>query len=185
MGKLSLLAALLLVACGCDRRKASGGEGTTAAPAASEISIVNAFGACDDVPLCEKECDAGASDRCRRLGVTYQFGNFVPKDERRALSYYEIACKLGNPSACLSSGQMYEYHHGVEKDDARGAAFYKQSCDLGYSPGCANYAIMLETGRGVPKDLARATSLYDGACKEGAGLACDRLRVLRAAAADH
>ena len=180
----ALVVALVFFAPSCDKHKPSGDQSTAPPPAASAISIVNALGACDDVPLCEKECDAGASDRCRRLGVTYQFGNFVEKDEKKALAYYELACKLGNASACVSAGQIYEYHHGVEKDDARAAAFYKQSCELGYSPGCANFAIMLENGRGLPKDLAKATALYDKACKEGAGLACDRLGVLRIAA-DH
>jgi TPR repeat protein len=148
-------------------------------PAApSTVTIANMVGVCDDIALCEKECDAGQADRCRRLGSTYQFAPGAAKDETKAAAYYELACTMKNASACVSSGQMYEFSHGVAKDDAKAAAYYKKGCDLGYMVGCANYAIMLENGRGVPKDIAAAVPIYENACKAGAGLACERLRAL-------
>ena len=149
---------------------------------ASTVTLMTSLGspiaACPDVPLCERECDAGQSDRCRRLGDSYQFANDEGKDDALATAYYERACALGNAPACLSAGQMYEFHHGVSKDDSRAAGYYKRGCDVGFVASCANLAIMLENGRGVPADIGAASALYERACRSGAGLACDRLRAL-------
>ena len=60
--RATLIALVLLAALSCDKRRAPAPESTAPAPTSSAISIVNAFGACDDLPTCEKECDAGASD---------------------------------------------------------------------------------------------------------------------------
>ena len=144
----------------------------TPAPNPSGGIVVNAIMACDDIPTCDRECDAGASDRCRRLGVSYFSGTNVDKDETHATALFVKACDLGNASACLSVGQMYEYHHGVDKDDARAARAYRSSCDLGWAAGCVNYGIMLENGRGVPKDLTAARALYESGCKQGGKQAC-------------
>jgi TPR repeat protein len=141
------------------------------------VQMVNTMGACEDLPTCERECDGGAGDRCRRIGVSYEFGQGVAKDAKAAVAWYEQACGLKNPTGCEAAGRMYEYH--VEpKDMSKAAAFYERACTMGWQGGCANWAIMLENGRGVPQDLAKARVLYDGACKAGAGLACDRLKVL-------
>jgi TPR repeat protein len=164
--------------CACDRHAGGRAEGEPA-PTGSTISIAAALGDCDDVSVCEKECDAGKSDRCRRLGVTYEFGKGVTKDPVRATQLYEQACTMDNSDACLSAGRMYEYHHGVGKDDAKAVALYIRACDLENPTGCANLAIMLENGRGATKDEARAARLYDQACAKGAGLACERAKVLR------
>jgi TPR repeat protein len=171
---------LVLALAACDKRRATQEE-QPAPPAVSAITIANVFGTCDDVAACEADCDAGVADRCRLTGTTFQFGTkAVTKDEKRALSFYDRACTLKNAGGCVSAGQMWEFHHGVDKDDAKAAAFYKQACDLDDQVGCANYAIMLERGTGVPKDDAKAIALFDKACQKGAGLACDRLKVLRA-----
>jgi TPR repeat protein len=164
---------------GCkDKNRIDLNEEYRQAAPASTMTIANVVGVCEDVPTCERECDAGQADRCRRLGSTYQFAEGAAKDETKATAYYEKACAMGNASGCVSSGQMFEFAHGVAKDDAKAAAYYKKGCDLGYMVGCANYAIMLENGRGVPKDVAQAIPIYENACKAGAGLACDRLRAL-------
>jgi uncharacterized protein len=176
------LALLALASLGCDKRRPAPQE-ENPTPPTSAVTIANVFGTCDDIAVCEAECDAGAPERCRRAGTTFQFGTkSVTKDEKRALAYYERACTLKNPSGCVSAGQMWEFHHGVDKDDAKAATFYKLACDLDDQVGCANYAIMLERGSGVPKDEDKARALYDKACQRGAGLACDRLKVLRATA---
>jgi TPR repeat protein len=149
--------------------------------APSVMTIANVMGDCEDVPLCERECNAGQADSCRRLAVTYEFGKSdAGRDETAGTKYFDRACALGNANGCVSSGQMHEYGHGVPKDPTEATAAYGRACTLGYQVGCANLAIMLENGRGVPKDIERAKVLYDGACKAGAGLACERLKALAA-----
>jgi TPR repeat protein len=159
---------------GCGRRDGTGGEAPS--PSASVISIGVALGACSDLAQCEKECDAGSADPCRRLAASYALGKGATKDEERGAVLYARACDLGDAPACVFAGQMYEYARGVAKDDVRAAGFYERSCDLTWVAGCYNFAIMLENGRGVPLDRARAGDLYQKACTAGAKQACDKAR---------
>jgi TPR repeat protein len=174
--------AALAFAGGCSKKGndtgPAPGDTDYAAPSSPPpVQMVNMIVGCEDLDVCFRECDAGAGDRCRRLGVTFEFGRGVAKDAKSAIAWYEHACSLGNAVGCESAGRMYEFH--VEpKDFEKAAALYKKSCDVGWQGGCANYAIMLENGRGTAKDLGKARELYSGACKAGAGLACDRLRGL-------
>jgi TPR repeat protein len=188
--RIALLVAALAVLGACEDKKRSPSQDTTKyqAPAGepSAITIANVFATCNDPKACAAECDAGNGETCRKLGTTYQFGNAAtPKDERRALAYFEQACAMKVGAGCTSAGQMYEFHHGVDKDDVRAADFYRRGCETGDQVGCANWAIMLENGRGVAKDTEKAALLYDNACRAGAGLACDRLKSLRSPDAGH
>jgi TPR repeat protein len=180
--RTALLAAALLAApVACDRR--GGGESSAGAPSpsASVVSLAVEMGACPDLGACERECDAGSADRCRRLGVTYEFGRKgVDADPVRATELYVHACQMKDTEACISAGRMYEYHHGVDKDDVKATGFYERACDLANPTGCANLAIMLENGRGTARDEGRALQLFDDACAKGAGLACEHARSIRA-----
>jgi len=162
-----------IVAC---RDKSSGAK---TAPSSSVIAIGLSLGACDDVPICERECSAGSSDRCRRLAATYALGQGVEKDEARATALYEHACAMSDPAACVFAGQMHEYAHGVPKDDAKAVGFYKRACEVPWAPGCYNLAIMYENGRGVASDRSKAAALYGMACGAGAKRACDKAKELQ------
>jgi TPR repeat protein len=179
-GGLALLL-VLLAATGCTKgdQGAIPSDKDYAAASVPPMQIANAMGACEDLAVCERECDAGSGDRCRRLGVSYEFGQGVPKDVKQSIALYERSCDLGNATGCEAAGRMYEFH-AEPKDLTKAASFLKRACDIGWQSGCANYALLLEQGRGVPRDVARAKQLYEGACKAGAGLACDRLKILAA-----
>jgi TPR repeat protein len=165
----------VLVACG---RGASPSQ-EQAAPAGSVISVALAIGTCDDVEVCERECDAGSADRCRRLAATYALGRGAGKDEARATALYEQACTMKDPSACVFAGQMHEYAHGVPKDDAKAASLYARSCDMEWPAGCYNLAIMYENGRGVQVDRSKAEEKYGRACAAGAKQACDKAKEMQ------
>jgi TPR repeat protein len=169
------IACVLCAACG--KKKTDDAQ---PAPSSSVISIGVELGGCPDVLACERECDAGSADRCRRLAVTYAFGKGVQKDEAHATALYERACAMNDPTACVFAGQMYEFSRGVAKDDAKAAHFYGNACSSGYAPGCFNLAIMYERGTGVARDLAKAAELYQSACNAGAKQACEKAKELAA-----
>jgi TPR repeat protein len=175
-GALLLLAAFPRVRCDVPHGDV---DPTLAAPSASVVTIAAGIGFCDDLDVCAKECNGGSSDRCRRLGVNYEFGHGVDVDGAHATALYEKSCTMGNSEGCLSTGRMYEFHHGVTKDDAKAVSFYRRACDIGDQAGCANLAIMLEAGRGTPKDLAEAAKLFADACTHGSSLACTHAKALR------
>jgi TPR repeat protein len=174
--------ALAVAASSCGRRGDAGGNPEQPSPSASVITLGVEMGACDDLAACASECDAGSSDRCRRMGVSYEFGRGVDRDQVHATELYEKACGMDNSEGCLAAGRMYEFHHGVAKNDTKAVAFYERTCDLHNPVGCANLAIMLESGRGTPRDPTRAALLFDQACAKGAGLACEHAKALHASA---
>jgi TPR repeat protein len=172
---VSALAVALLI--GCHRNTSSQEQ---SAPSASVITLGLAIGTCDNIEVCETECDAGSADRCRRLGATYALGRGASQDESRAATLYERACAMSDPSACLFAGQMNEFARGVVKDDAKAARFYERSCELQWAAGCYNLAIMYERGTGVRPDRARAGELYQKACTAGAKSSCEKANEMRA-----
>jgi TPR repeat protein len=165
----------------CGRHVDADPGGPQPSPSASVISVGVEMGACGDLVACAKECDAGSADRCRRMGVSYEFGKGADADLVHATELYEKACAMGDSEGCISAGRMYEFHHGVSKNDARAVGFYERACDLRNPAGCANLAIMLESGRGTSRDTARAARLFDQACTSGSGLACERGKALKEA----
>ena len=175
---LSLLA--LFPRLGCGHAAGESGDPSTPAPSASVITIAAGIGFCENLTTCENECAGGSSDRCRRLGVNYEFGHGVDVDGVQATGLYEKACLMNNADGCLAAGRMYEFHHGVAKDDPKAVSFYTRACDLGYDAGCVNLAIMIENGRGTPKEPAKAAALFARACDKGSSLACAHARSLRA-----
>jgi TPR repeat protein len=174
------LAFAVVLCSACSRHRSPGNEQEQPAPSASVVTVGVALGTCSDIPACEKECDAGSADRCRRLGATYAFGEGVEKDEARATALFEHACDMKDPSACMFAGQMHEFAHGVPKDYGKAARFYERACDLQWVAGCYNLGIMYERGTGVPADRQKAGELYQMACTAGATQACDKAKEMHA-----
>jgi len=159
----------------CGRNKHPSGD-SQEAPAPSVITLGVSLGSCEDLASCERECDAGSADRCRRLAVSYALGQGAEKDETRATGLYEKACSMGDPSACVFAGQMHEYAHGVPKDEQAAAHLYDVACERGWPPGCYNRAFLYENAHTLTRDHRKAAELYQVACKAGATQACDRAK---------
>jgi TPR repeat protein len=174
----TVVALAALVSCTPSReRTAPGGP----APSESAVTLGIALGTCSDIPTCERECDAGSADRCRRLAASYSFGQGgLPKDEAHAVLLYEQACRMKDPSSCMFAGQMSEFGRGAPKDPAKAIGFYREACDLHWVAGCYNLGIMYERGTGVPADVRKAIELYRGACDAGALTACAKAAELTA-----
>jgi TPR repeat protein len=177
LGKAAL-ALLWCFAGGACHRQATSTE--QPAPSSSAITLGIALGACTDLPVCERECDAGSADRCRRLAAASAFGEAdAAKDESHAAALYEHACVMNDPSSCMFAGQMSEYARGVTKDDAKAVRLYRRACDLRWVAGCYNLALMYERGTGVPRDEQKAYELYAGACDAGALTSCEKAEALK------
>ncbi len=109
---------------------------TSPAVMASAVQIAAGMGACDDVELCTRACDAGTSEQCRLLGVTYEFGRSdAGKSESLGTAFFDRSCALGSPAGCVSSGQMHEYAHGVTKDVVFAACRVREGLQGGVAGG--------------------------------------------------
>jgi len=174
-GALVFLLLFPRLSCGSEETATPGGP----APSSSVITIAAGIGFCENLSTCEKECEGGSSDRCRRLGVNYEFGHGVEVDGVRATALYAQACEMKNTEACIAAGRMNEFHHGIPKDDVKAVSYYTRACDLNDPTGCANLAIMLEKGAGIVKDKERARALFAKGCDQGSSLACSHAQALR------
>jgi TPR repeat protein len=103
-----------------------------------------------------RAAELGHAGALHNLGLMYESGRGIAKDETKAADYYRRAADEGNPDAQYSLGVIYEFGRGVPKDEAIAAEWYRRSAEQGdaeaqYYLGC-RYA----EGRGVRKDDARA-----------------------------
>ena len=120
-----------------------------------------------------QECDVGKAGACTFLGQTYQFGQGVPIDYRRALESYRKGCEAGGSGACGSLGGMYEAGQAVRADAQAALGFYQRGCEGGYAVACRNIGALLQRGApGVPMDLVKTVAALGKACELGDGWSC-------------
>ena len=76
-----------------------------------------------DVLDLDKACSGGKPEGCAALGLLYEEGRVVGKDERRAVTLFALACEAGNALAC--------------------ERYYGKSCEHGLSAPCASQGVCL------------------------------------------
>lgn len=88
---------------------------------------------------CEK-VNVNQALACHNLGVSYDKGEGVRQDYRKAYELYKKTCdmKYGGLS-CAALGSMYENGQGVRQNLSIAKQYYGKACDLGSQIGCDNY----------------------------------------------
>ncbi len=76
------------------------------------------------------------------------------QNDRKAISYYEMAAAQNYPVAVTNLGVCYENGWGVEKDEARAFQYYLKSANLGHGLSQYYCAIAYSTGTKKPKPTA-------------------------------
>jgi TPR repeat protein len=104
--------------------------------------------------------DAGNAKAQNYLGVLYDHGYGVPRDDAQAVAWYRKAADQGNPEAQSNLGRLYDNGHGVLQDDARAVAWYRKAAEQGDAGAQTSLGAAYETGRGVARDLAQAAEWY-------------------------
>lgn len=99
-------------------------------------------------------------------GQMYYYGEGVPQDYSKALSFYEQSACQGNALAQMMLGFCYENARGVPQDLVRAATFYKQSSDQGNVLAKTHLARCYNYGYGVPHNDSIALNLYEQALKQ-------------------
>jgi TPR repeat protein len=117
----------------------------------------------DQLRFAELHKQANAGDPRAQLwvGVAYQRGIGVKRDEGTAVAWFLRSASAGNPDAQNSLGQSYEEGSGIHRDYAQAARWYHAACENrpdygGAGQGCNNLGLLYFYGRGVPKDYALA-----------------------------
>ena len=75
--------------------------------------------------------DQGNASAQNNLGVMYDNGEGVLKDDAEAVRWYRLSADQGNASAQYNLGVSYANGEGVLKDDAEAVRWYRLSADQG------------------------------------------------------
>ena len=68
-----------------------------------------------------------------RLGVCYEYGTGVEKDEQRAVELYQKAAEQGDATAQFNLEVCYENGTGVAKDEQMAVELYQNAAEQGHA----------------------------------------------------
>lgn len=114
------------------------------------------------------KAEKGDSAAQSNIGVCYQKGLGVAKDEAQAVVWYRKAAEQGQAVAQSNLGMCYEYGLGVTKDLIQALTWYRKAADQGDTTAQTNLGSLYATGVGVLKDEAQAAILFQKAAEQGA-----------------
>jgi TPR repeat protein len=124
----------------------------------------------------EKACNGGKLlIACNELGVIYNNGEGVTKDQGKAVELYRTACNGGLLKGCANLGAMYQNGQEITQNSGKAAELYRTACDGGEPLGCFYLGFLYESGQGVTQDLGKAVELYRLACDGGVKAGCSYL----------
>lgn len=109
------------------------------------------------------------------LGLMYEQGRVVPRDDAQAVAWYRRAAEQGAVDAQLQVGIAYASGRGVPRDDALAVAWYRKAAEQGSAAAQNNLGIMYAEGRGVPRDAAQAAEWFRKAADQGLAVAQNSL----------
>lgn len=110
---------------------------------------------------------AGDADSQMRVGLLFDLGRGVAKDERRAAEWYRRAAEQGHRVAQLTLGTSYDNGIGVSKDERLAYAWLRRAAEQGSDEAQARVAAMLGAGRGVTKNERQAAAWLRRAAEQG------------------
>ena len=114
-----------------------------------------------------RQCADMGNDQCQlALGVQYEYGQGVPKDESQAVAWYRKSADQGNAIGQKTLGLMYELGKGIPENWAEAFRLYSLSAEK-YQEGAFALARMFEFGMGVPQNRARAIEWFKKAAALG------------------
>lgn len=129
-----------------------------------------------------KEADKlGHMKAARYIGLLYQEGRGVPKNDKETASWFKKGAEDGDITSQYLLGKCYEDGTGVERDYALALKWYRKSAERGdiiAAPGMTGEALLLEKGLGGERNLPLARQLLTKAAALGYAPAKEALAAL-------
>ena len=110
--------------------------------------------------LLEPLAQNGDAEAQFRLGVMFQNGLGVVRDEKRGFYWMRLSADQDHGLAQHGLGIMYLYGEGVAQNDAEALRCFERGASQGLLGSLTSLAMMYDQGRGVEKDPERARALY-------------------------
>ncbi len=139
--RLAVAALLITLSLACPARAEQFSDGV-AAFAAKEYTTA--------AILWKQEAGKGSADALLQLGLLYDLGLGMPRDQAVAFDYYLKAAQLGLADAEFNVAVMLEAGTGVDRDTQAAAIWYARSALAGNQRAAFNLGLMYRDGSGVP-----------------------------------
>ncbi|MEM7120069.1 MAG: SPOR domain-containing protein [Pseudomonadota bacterium] len=101
------------------------------------------------------------------LGILYENGRGVLKDDALAATWYQKAAEAGHPVAQFNLGNLYQQGRGVERDVSQALFWWSEAAAQGLPNAQLNMGIAYHLGEGVEPDPERAFRLFLSAANAG------------------
>ncbi len=90
------------------------------------------------------------------LGVSYRFGQGVPKNYAEAVKWYRKAAEQGYDKAQYNLGVCYDFGKGVPQDHAKAVSWYRKAAEQGHAKAQFNLGVSYKYGQGVTRNIVEA-----------------------------
>jgi uncharacterized protein len=101
------------------------------------------------------------------LGVMYDQGWAVKRDQAQSLHWYLKAAEQGNAPAQFHLGVLYYTGHEVPRDYAEAARWVQKAARQGYGKAQYGLGCLYYEGHGVAQDYAQAVQWFHEAARQG------------------
>ena len=115
--------------------------------------------------------DQGDTKAMTTVGLMFETGRSVAKDEAEAVVWYQRAADLGFADAQVRLGECYERGKGVEKDETRAVLWYRKAADQDNALGSVELARLFFRGKTIARDIDEYVRLIDRAIEQDDPLA--------------
>ena len=113
------------------------------------------------------KAEAGDAEAQFNLGVMYDEGEGVPKDDKEAVKWWQKAADQGNAKTQVNLGGMYEKGQGVGQDFKEAFKWYQTAADQGFVNAQYNLGVMYDNGQGVEQDYMTTYAWWNIAATNG------------------
>ncbi len=121
----------------------------------------------DAVNILKDAVEHGHAQSQYALGVMFEKGLGVPKNEAEAMRLYKLAAEQDNADAQVNLAKMFENGIGASKNDAEAVRLYKLAVAQGNAEAQVYLGWKYNKGNGVQQNLAEAIRLYRLSAEQG------------------
>jgi len=117
----------------------------------------------NNLPLAYQEflaaAEEGHADSQYNVGLMYEQGIGVEKDEKEAVAWYGQSAAQGNSAAQYNLGVLYENGRGTEIDYAKANEWYRKASVQGDALAIGNLGMLYMRGQGVKENKIAGVAL--------------------------
>jgi TPR repeat protein len=100
--------------------------------------------------------EKGDADSQYMLGVAYDKGYGVSKDDTEAFKWFRLAAEQGHANSQFRVGNMYMSGNGTAKDDAEAVKWFRKAAEQGLAIAQSRLGMMYAKGQAVPQNYVLA-----------------------------